>query len=70
MAEGMGKSFCDEAVVSWPPFSRPERIKLTLSWGALQGPHPLLPPSPWEPSGPPPVLPHEVMLPLQIALQV
>lgn len=60
-----------DSVVSWPPFSKPDReLMMTLSWDALQGPHPFLPVSPWESSSPPPVLPHEVMLPLQTASQV
>lgn len=47
MAKGRGKPFCDwycgklvSVLKAW------QRIKLTISWGTLQGPHLLLPLSP------------------------
>lgn len=53
-----------DTVVRRPLFSRPGGVlKLTLSWGALQRPSSLAPSHPGEPSGPPPVLHAEVMLP-------
>lgn len=53
-----------DTMVRWPLFSRPGGVlKLTPSWGALQRPSSLAPSHPWEPSGPPPSLPAQVMLP-------